>query len=148
MIRRFRFEGDIYEKLDCVPLAARRKLDLAGIKISLAGWQALARAERIALCHLPIDHDEELAAYVECLRGFAERAGVKLDAMSPVDRGEWSADHVPDRVTRALGDRAAILPLERWSKLDEDDRFCVHKLADPKRHPEKFWLLLEELGVR
>ena len=41
MIRKFEFEHQIYESLNCLPMAARRKLDALGIKISLAQWERL-----------------------------------------------------------------------------------------------------------
>ena len=47
MYKRFEFEGAIHDTLECVPMSVRRKLDLATLKISLAGWQALSRAERL-----------------------------------------------------------------------------------------------------
>src|SRR5271168_1774757 len=62
MIRRFSFEDEIHQNLGCVPLAVRRKLDRAGIKISLVQWQALSLGERLALCHLPVASEEEREA--------------------------------------------------------------------------------------
>ena len=38
-------------------MAVRRKLDRVGVKVGLKQWQALGRGERLAICHLPIDHD-------------------------------------------------------------------------------------------
>ena len=64
MYKRFTFEGDIHESLDCVPLSVRRKLDLAALKISLDGWQQLSRAERLSLCHLPVDSEQIGRAHV------------------------------------------------------------------------------------
>src|SRR5207248_8286849 len=75
MYLRFAFEGDVHETLATIPLAVRRKLDLAGLKLSLAGWTALSRAERLAVCHLPVESRADLEIYREALRGFAERAG-------------------------------------------------------------------------
>jgi hypothetical protein len=58
-MRRFQFEADIYETLNCVPMAVRRKLDKIGLKVGLDQWQALSRAERLAVCYLPAEsHDE------------------------------------------------------------------------------------------
>src|SRR5260370_24490197 len=78
MYRRFAFEGDIHASLDCVPLAVRRKLDLAMLKISLEGWQRLRFAERLALCHLPVDSNEEIQVYREVMQAFCERGVVPL----------------------------------------------------------------------
>ena len=53
-----------------------------GVKIGLKGWQAMARAERLALSHFPVDTDDERAAFVQVLRGFAEsqRVPERFDA--------------------------------------------------------------------
>lgn len=150
MYRQFVFEGDVHQALDCVPLVVRRKLDVAGLKISLAGWQALTRAERLALCHLPVDGAEDLAVYQEVMRAFAERAGAELKALpaTETDAGAWAASAVPERVrTRAveLGCGAALEA--RWAGLDEEARYALHKLADPKREPGKLAAALGELGI-
>jgi hypothetical protein len=48
----------------------RRKLDLVRVKIGLNGWQAMTRAERLALSHFPVDTDDERTPFVQVLRGF------------------------------------------------------------------------------
>src|SRR5271154_537700 len=59
MMRRFAFEDEVHQSRGCVPMAVRRKLDRAGIKITLEQWQALGLGERLALCHLPVEREEE-----------------------------------------------------------------------------------------
>ncbi|XYH96437.1 nitrate reductase associated protein [Sorangium sp. So ce1128] len=151
MYRQFALEGEVHVVLDCVPLAVRRKLDLAELKISLAGWQTLSRAERLALCHLPVDTDEEVAVYAEVLRGFAARAGVPLTPLAdaPVRRAAWDADAVSARLRDRLGPDGALDggALGQLAKLTEEERYALFKLADPKRGPEKLRALLGELGL-
>src|SRR5215469_6659505 len=62
MIRKFQFEADIYESLNCLPIAARRKLDALGIKVHLAQWEQFGRGERLMICHAPTDTEEERSA--------------------------------------------------------------------------------------
>src|SRR5260370_21615023 len=62
MIRKFKFEDQIYESLSCLPMAARRKLDALGIKISLAQWEQLGRGERLMICHAPSGSEDERQA--------------------------------------------------------------------------------------
>ncbi|WP_437305297.1 nitrate reductase associated protein [Sorangium sp. So ce388] len=154
MYRQFALEGEVHVVLDCVPLAVRRKLDLAELKISLAGWQTLSRAERLALCHLPVDTDDDVAVYAEVLRGFAARAGVPLTplAEAPVRRAAWDADAVSARLRDRLGPDGALDALDggalgRLAELNEEERYALFKLADPKRGPEKLRALLGELGL-
>jgi hypothetical protein len=54
MMRKFKFEAEIYDSLNCLPLAARRKLDALGIKLHLAQWEQFGRGERLMICHAPI----------------------------------------------------------------------------------------------
>lgn len=151
MYRQFALEGEVHAVLDCVPLAVRRKLDLAELKISLAGWQTLSRAERLALCHMPVDTDEDVAVYAEVLRGFAARAGVALTPLAgaPVRRAAWEKDAVIARLRDRLGPDGALdeAALGRLAELTEEERYALVKLADPKRGPEKLRALLGELGL-
>ena len=41
----FDFEADFTADLRCIPMAVRRKLDLAGIKLKLQHWSELDEAE-------------------------------------------------------------------------------------------------------
>ena len=143
MYLRFAFEGDVHETLQTIPLAVRRKLDLSGLKLSLAGWTALSRAERLAVCHLPVDSASDLEVYREALRGFAERAGHPVTPLEegPLDPASWG----PGQVAAAIGDR---IRAAEWAALSEEARYVLVKLADPRRSPEKFNLALAELRSR
>ena len=84
MIRKFTFEAEIYDSLNCLPLAARRKLDALGIKLHLAQWGQFGRGERLMICHAPTDSDDERSA----LRIFIEevalaRTGSPAKALHP-----------------------------------------------------------------
>src|SRR4030088_2741309 len=57
MIRKFKFEAEIYESLNCLPMAARRKLDAVGIKLHLAQWEQLGRGE-LMICLAPAGSQE------------------------------------------------------------------------------------------
>ena len=152
MYRKFAFEGDVHEALDCVPLTVRRKLDLARLKISLAGWQSLSRGERLALCHLPVETEEDVAVYREILAAFAERAGAAVKDL-PIevgDRRAWGAGAVP-AVVEARASSLAGAPLARlraaWGGLTEEERYALFKLSNPEKSPEKLHRALTELGL-
>jgi len=147
--KRFEFEGEVHASLDCVPLTVRRKLDLAGVKISLDGWQRLARTERLSLCHLPVDSDGDLAVYREVMAGFCERNGVATKPLHDpmVDGRQWNEPAVPSPLRERARTLGAALDDARWSALDEESRYALLKLADPKRTPEKLQAALIELGL-
>src|SRR5436305_14903016 len=93
----FEFEGDVHRTLETIPLAVRRKLDLAGLKLSLQGWTSLSRAEKLALCHLPVEGDGDLDVYREALRGFADRSAHPVSPLEggAVDSSAWAKDRLP-----------------------------------------------------
>lgn len=145
MYLRFEFEGDLHRTLEFIPMAVRRKLDLAGLKLSLAGWTAMNRGERLAVCHLPVDAPEDLEAYREALRAFAERAGHPAAPLEggPVDPSAWAAAKIPESVAG----RARRLPLAKWSALPEEARYVLWRLSETRRGPEKFDAAMRELGL-
>jgi cyclic pyranopterin phosphate synthase len=125
--------------LPFVPVAARRALDAAGLKLSLEGWLSLDLESRRAL----------VAA------GRGER--VAPDAFATIDRARPSATPMtptaePDRTTpptevvAALGPERPLTPA-RWAALTALDRYALAKYASK---PEKLAHAYDEIagGVR
>jgi hypothetical protein len=147
-LRRFAFEGDIYETLDCVPMAVRRKLDVVRVKISLQGWQSLPMDERRHLCELPVDNAIALASYRAALREAAARKGASLrdlpgDAES--ERARWMTPDIPADVAAFAAQHAIALSSDRWHELNEDERYVLVKMADPSRDAAKVRAAYEEV---
>jgi hypothetical protein len=145
MYLRLQLEGALHETLEFIPLAVRRKLDLAGLKLSLAAWTAMSRAERLAVCHLPIDGEGDLDVYREALTGFAARAGHAVAPLEggPLDRTAWGVARIPETVAA----RAPNLSLSQWSVLSEEARYVLLKLSQARRSPEKLNAALRELRL-
>ena len=80
MIRKFKFEDEIYELLNCLPMAARRKLDELGGKLSLAQWEQLGRGERLMICHGPSASKEERDALRTFIEDVAPRVRERVEA--------------------------------------------------------------------
>jgi hypothetical protein len=139
MYLRFAFE-DGAETFEYMAQSMRRKLDLVCVKIGLKGWQAMTRAERLALSHFPVDTDDERAAFVEVLRGFAERAGAKVETVAAVDARAWGKERVPDAV-RARRD----ISLDAWAALSDEERYVLLRLAERQRNPERLDAALAQL---
>jgi hypothetical protein len=149
MYRQFEFEGEVHQVLDCVPLTPRRKLDLAQLKLSLEGWQAMTRAERLCLCHLPVESEAEIGIYRDVLRGFAARAGTELQPLQDPDAAArvWNAPEIPGPLAVRLDALGVKLDAEGWRALDEESRYALVKLAVPKRNPLKLHAACVELGL-
>ena len=149
MYRWFAFEGTVHDTLDTVPLAVRRKLDLAGIRVSVFGWRALPREDRLSLCHLPTETAEDVAVYREVLTRFAARTGIPVDPVpgAPTHRRAWGPLEVLSRLHAQLGvDEARALDGRRLALLSDEERYALYRLADPKRDPARLRQALLELG--
>src|ERR1700704_5897788 len=97
MPRVFSFEAELWEALDLVPLAVRRKLDLAEQKLSLDGWQALSLDARRAL------RDAEPSGFPALLGACAARAGAALSPLPLPEGGPpWRSAAVPEVVRARL----------------------------------------------
>ena len=132
MIRKFEFEADIYESLNCLPMAARRKLDALGIKIHLAQWEQFRRGERLMICHAPSGTDEERSA----LRTFIDevaisRTGSPAKVLAEENRqSAYPPAHPPQMLTQNARAFHRELDDAAWAALDDDQRYALIKLGD------------------
>lgn len=147
MIRRFKFEGHVAEELDLVPIAVRQKLDRVGIKIDLPQWKALGRGERLAICHLPANLEEEC----EAIRLFIREAVVRQTGAEPrvLSEAECRQAETPDQPPAVLMERADQLGFaignEDWSTFDADERYVLVKLGAGPRPSHQFEAALQEI---
>jgi hypothetical protein len=131
MLRQFKFEDEIHQSLSCVPMAVRRKLDRVGVKISLAQWQELGRGTRLAICHLPVESDQECAVVRLFLReAVQDRCGAAPKELPEEARraAEPPASPPPILVQRAHAAGVALGARE-WARLDADERYALVKLG-------------------
>jgi hypothetical protein len=146
VIRHFRFEQDVYETLDLVPMAVRRKLDPPGIKLGLEQWRALGRGERLAICHLPINLEEES----EALRVFVQEAVKRQTGAEPqtIPVAERAVAEPPAEPPARLVERAQeagfALTEDSWSKLDADARYALIKMGGGGSVSHNFNAALQE----
>jgi hypothetical protein len=141
MPRIFSFEREVYATLDLIPLGVRRKLDLAGVKLSLAGWQALPLADRRALAEAEVGDEASIVAFGTMLREAAGRAGARLDPL-PAGPHPWRVAAVPPELGGRVGDEA-------WAALDDEARHALLLLArgGSAAREERLRVALAELGL-
>ena len=150
MLRQFKFEQEVYATLSCVPMAARRKLDRIGLKVSLSQWQQLGRGERLAICHLPAELPDEWEA-IRTLLEEAVRArcntAVKELPLEARASAEPPASPPATLVERA---RAAGITLgqSEWDRLDGDERYALMKLGGGAEASHNLTAALKELIER
>jgi hypothetical protein len=148
MFHRYQYEAEYYSALTRLPLDLRRKLDLAGIKLSLKDWQTFGFEERMVLCHLPCDGDEEIrvfARYIDFLsRRYCRKPAEKI---APLDAMLWQAEAVPQAVRERSAALERPVTLERWRQWPSHHRYALYKTAESKTQPEAFAQVLLQLST-
>jgi hypothetical protein len=149
MIRKFKFEDEMHESLQCVPMAVRRKLDRVGLKIGLQQWKSLDRGERLAICHLPVDSAEECDALGLFIReAMKRRFGVEPKRLTDAQRASAEPPASPPaRVVAHARSAGFDLSAAAWSQLDADERFALTKLGDAETPSHNLAAALKEFAV-
>lgn len=146
--RCFRFEEEFTASLRCIPMAVRRKLDLAGVKLKLVHWAALDRSERQRLLAWS-DQPDAIQGLREWL---LERTAVLPEgparSLSPAIAEPWQQeDRWPEVVLQALARLGLAVPLQGWQSLDELQRFALVKLSHPGHEHRNLPLAVLEFGL-
>lgn len=147
MVVTFGFEGDEVAALTWMPFSLRRRLDLAGLHVSLAAWQALDLDTRRAWCEHP-DDAASFARFAEVVRARCESVGHPAEPCD-VALPTWNE---PD-AARAVWARAESLghpvaaDLDRWRALSDDARYALCRLCEGRRREDRFVAALRELSL-
>ncbi len=146
MFRRFKFEKDLYETLEFIPLAVRRKFDLCRIRLSLRQWQQLGQAERLAICHFPVNLEEEREALRAFVREAVKRSSGEEVEMLP--ESDKPASDLPAEPPARLVENAKAVGVELtkalWDKLDADERYALIKLGAGEKVSHNFAIAIKE----
>ncbi len=121
----YRFD-EVSTALELVPLAARRALDQAGLKLSLPAWTTLELSDRRRLVEIGAATTVDVAAVRETVQG----AQPEPKAIAPVD--DPSANSVPKDVTAAL-ETYGGMPIGVWGALSPLDRYTLAKVVSRGR---------------
>jgi hypothetical protein len=146
-MRKFQFEAEIYESLYCLPMAARRKLDRIGLKVSLEQWQGLSRAEHLAVCYMPANTSDECQVLCEVIVEMVKsRCGSAPKELPEESRRDASPPTLPPALlVERSRDAGFELNAERWDYLDEDERYALIKLGNQKVVSHNLAAALHEL---
>ncbi len=124
-VKLYRFDG-VDDALELVPLAARRALDSAGLKLSLEAWQSLPAAQRRSI----VDAGSAAAVDLTPVQVAISLADPPAQKVDPA--GDPPDDAPPAQLVDALGpDRA--LPPALWTALTPLDRYVLSKVASRGR---------------
>jgi hypothetical protein len=146
MFHRYDYEAAYYPSLSRLPLDVRRKLDLAGIKISLKDWLAYSLSERTVLCHFPCDSDEERQVFSAFLDFLTEKySGKVTEKTAPQNDAAWSALAVPAAVAAKSAALGCAVTTAEWQAWPPHDRYGLYKTAESSSQPEAFEKVLHQL---
>ena len=129
----FQFDG-VDAGFELVPLAARRALDHAGRKLSLAGYRSLPVAARQTLARLGSVAEVDVTDVI----AIAERAEPPPEPIEPVPDPAVSAPDVA--ISVAFGPERPI-PSGSWSALHPLERYALAKVAlgkNPERREQAY----------
>jgi cyclic pyranopterin phosphate synthase len=117
------FEFDeVDETLDLVPMAARRALDRAGVRLPLEGWRSLPVDDRRAVA----EAGSRAVIDVTPVLAIAARAHPAASRIEPV--ADPPADELPAEVAASFTGSLAV-PLATWSALTPLARYALQKVA-------------------
>ncbi|MCP9788412.1 nitrate reductase associated protein [Cyanobium sp. Maggiore-St4-Cus] len=144
----FHFEADFSAVLRCIPMAVRRKLDLAGVKLKLQHWSELGEAERAELLAWADDPTAIEALRQHLLaRTTALSAGQAKDLPRP-DAEPWQqSDQLPEVLAASCAQLGLEIRSGGWAELDELQRFALVKLSHPGHEHRNLPRALAEFGL-
>lgn len=127
----FSFEAEeIGPALDLVPLAGRRALDHAGLKLSLEGWRSLSYEERKAIAEAGASARVDVPVVMTIVR----RAEPAATPMTPAS--DPSPEHLPEGLG-AASHRGRTIDAATWAALPGLYRFAlVHALRRAEKRAD------------
>lgn len=128
---------EVDERLELLPMAARRALDHAGLRLSREGWATLSLESRRGI----VDAGSARTVDVDAVRRACAAARPAPEIINA--SSDPPGDVVPEGVTAGLG-AARPLPLAVWSALSPLARFALVKAASRGR-PERLAAVYDEV---
>ncbi|MGA1304473.1 MAG: nitrate reductase associated protein [Cyanobium sp.] len=146
--RVFAFEADFAGDLRCLPMAVRRKLDLAGVKLKLVHWHGLTGEERLRLLAWPDDTDSLATMATWLLARSQSLPQGPASPLAPATDEIWQQEAtLPEPLAASCRQLGLSLRSDGWACLDELQRFALVKLSHPGHEHRNLARALEEFGV-
>lgn len=144
----FQFEADFVDSLRCIPMQVRLKLDISGIKLSLAQWHQFSTAQRQQLVDMPCRTPAEIQQYRTTLQDWILSAtGTPAKELSVPDSLPWETATVPDTVQQQAATFGCQISDAQWQQLKPVRRFALIKLSRPGHENKNFKPALKEFGL-
>lgn len=113
-----------------MPLALRYRLDVCGLKLSLASWQSLPFSERVLLLSLSFENEDERIIWKAHLKKLVTDFGLQ----EPMVLAAWlDPQEIPNDVAEKLVLFGFQMDVEEWSRFKPMQRYALCKLARGKQ---------------
>jgi hypothetical protein len=144
----FAFEADFTSDLRCIPMAVRRKLDLAGVKLKLVHWHGLEPQERQRLLAWADDPSAIADLRVWLLERSCALPEGPAKPLEPARACDWQQSaQVPTVLRDSCQQLGLLLDATAWSGLSELQRFALVKLSHPGHEHRNLPRALAEFGL-
>ena len=144
----FHFEADFTADLRCIPMAVRRKLDLAGVKLKLQHWSELGETERAELLAWADDPTAIEALRRHLLERSAALSAGQAKDLPRADAEPWQqANQLPEVLASSCAQLNLELRSGGWAELTELQRFALVKLSHPGHEHRNLPRALAEFGL-
>lgn len=140
------YEDDETRALTLMPMEMRRRLDLAGLRVSLAAWQAMDLGTRAALRAHAVDDAAARADLAARVRRACDAVALPAKEEAPGPCAYESAE-AWELVRARAASAGASLDAIAWSGLHPEHRYALHHLASPKRELSRFRAALVASGA-
>ena len=140
----FSFEREKYADLNWIPLALRYRLDVCGIKLSLAAWQKLSFSDRLQFLDDPFEVESERNVWATRLR--KEVADVGGELLSEIDQWMDPQTLSPD-LAKKFSELEEKFDSIVWPLLKPLERYALCKLALGKTEERFFSVTAREFGA-
>lgn len=137
----FQFEVDFMEDgMRCIPMAARLRLDLCGVKLRLSEWSKMTDAEKKKVTTWPYGRPGETNECRDFLKAIVlertNREAVLLPCTGDLPWADTSV--VPGVVEAKMAEFGWELSLSEWRSYTELQRFALVKLTRPGHENRNF----------
>lgn len=149
MFRQFKFEEALYPKMEAIPMSTRFKLDSLGLALPVEAWGKMALEERRVFCHLSIRSRGERECYTHYLAYVLKRLQMTLPAADKGQARPWEdVSRLPAEVAQKMRDLDLSLFWPEWIKMDDMERYALHKLCSENADPTAIRRAVQEfLGI-
>ena len=145
----FGFESDFVASMRCIPMAARLRLDLSGVKLKLNEWAKLGLPARAEAATLPCAGPADIAAYKEKVSArVAEACGAPPSLLPELPAREWDdGQNLPAQVMTQAEISGRHITQDAWAGLSRLQRFALIKLSRPGHENRNFLPACDEFGL-